>query len=188
MNIGDMLLKAGETALSVAFPGVAGPAISLINGLLPDGKKLPENVTGTQAKTVMDTLSPEHQAVIMGKQIDLQIAESNNWASIQESLSKADEAGASTRPKIANRMSIMIVLFTLFCMIMMTIIVYKKDADMLKIFVQLWPMALTMIGTPTLLLRSYFGMRTKEKQSRYHLATGQQPPANGLSSLIGLFK
>ena len=40
-----------------------------------------------------------------------------------------------------------------------------------------------VIGTPTALLRAYFGMRTKEKQSRYSAAAGQDM-SSGLAGLV----
>ena len=62
-----------------------------------------------------------------------------------------------------------------------------ENTEMLKELKESWELMLVLLGTPTALLRAYFGMRTKEKQARYAAATGQ-PIAGVMGGVLGLFR
>ena len=66
--------------------------------------------------------------------------------------------------------------------------VWSNQPESLQILSGSWELMLVLLGTPTALLRAYFGMRTNEKKARYSAATGQ-PIATGIAaSLSGLLK
>lgn len=173
------------TAASTLIPG--GPLIlGAVNAMLPDDKKLPESATGNDIRNAVNQLKPEQRASLMEKQLEVEITEIKSWEGIQASLSKADAAGSSTRPFIALMMAwcvaIVVVLFS--CVWAYAIVVDHYDT--LETLGESWPMMLAVVGTPTALLRAYFGMRTKEKTARYSAASGQ--PSGAIANLIGAFR
>ena len=183
MNLLKILGQVGGAVVSTMVPGGAA-IVAGINAFLPDDKKLPETATGVQVQDAISTLPPDQQAAVLSKQYDVEITKSNNWASIQGHLSEADKAGASTRPTISMMMAWLVVLqvFTL-CALMSATIALRDDhlLDTLKDF---WPLILTSMGTPIMLLRSYFGMRTEEKKHRVHAASGVAPTVMSLAKLF----
>lgn len=188
MNFGklfDAIKGPLLTAASSVIPG--GPLIlGAVNAMLPDDKKLPETATGNDIRNAVNQLPPEQRGSLMEKKLDVEIAEINSWEGIQASLSKADQAGSSTRPLIALMMAWCIVLFVALFSIVWGYSVVADHYDTLETLNESWPMMLAVIGTPTTLLRSYFGMRTKEKTARYSAASGQ--PVGAIANLIGALR
>ena len=189
MNFGKIFdsLKGPLAAVaSTMIPG--GPAIlAAVNAFLPDEKKLPDTATGGDIVSAVGSLPPEQRSSLMEKQIDLEIEKVHSWTDIQKSLNEADASGASTRPWIAKMMATIVAIAVLMFMVVWALAIGTGDAETLKALSDSWAMMLTVLGTPTALLRAYFGMRTKEKQARYSAASGQ-PMAGGISSLIGILK
>jgi len=185
MNLLSILGKVGSGIISTLIPGGGGAAIVAgINAFLPNDKQLPENATGVQAQDAVSRLPPEQQAQVLSKKYDVQIAEVNAWASIQDSLSKADQSGASTRPQISMMMAWLVFLqvFTI-CALMMACVAMRNN-ELLSTVKEFWPMLIASMGIPSGLLRSYFGMRTEEKKHRVHAATGVAPIAGLISSIF----
>lgn len=187
MNFGklfDTLKGPLLTAASTLIPG--GPLIlGAVNAMLPDDKKLPDTATGGDIRNAVNQLPADQRGSLMEKQLDVEIAEINAWEGIQGSLAAADATGSSTRPYIALMMAWTVVTVIIVFTIAWTAAVIGEDNETLKVLSDSWPILLAVIATPTALLRSYFGMRTKEKTSRYSAATGQ---AIGLASIIKAFK
>lgn len=189
MNFGKLFDAIKGPLLTVAstlIPG--GPVIlSAVNALLPDDKKLPATATGQEIRGVVNSLSPQARSSLMEKELDVEIAEINSWANIQESLAKADASGASTRPYIAKMMAWCVVLVIGLFVSVWAVAIITKDVETLKVLADSWITVFAVIATPTALLRAYFGMRTKEKQARYGMASGQSP-VSGLTTLINAFR
>jgi len=183
MNILKILGKVGSAVVSTMVPG-GGAIINMVNEFLPDDKKLPENATGAQAQEAISTLPPVQQAEILAKKYDVEIAEIQSWAAIQDSLSKADQSGASTRPDISMMMAWLVVLQVFTICALMTASIAMRNNELLGTIKDFWPMLLASMGTPIMLLRSYFGMREREKKHRVHAATGIAPIAGVISSLF----
>lgn len=95
MELGNILKKAGSAVISSVIPG-GGLVIDFINNFLDDDKQLPSTATGHDAQAAIDGLTPDLRLQLMTKQLDVQIAETNAWASVQQALAKADETGNST--------------------------------------------------------------------------------------------
>jgi hypothetical protein len=170
---------------SALIPG--GPLVlAAINEILPENKQLPDTVTGSDMRRAVSRLDPVQRASLMEKQLDVEIAELNTWATIQEAHSKADSTGSTTRPTIAMMMAWVVVLEVVIIVVAWAYAVFTGDNAMIKEVNEAWPMLLAIVATPTALLRAYFGMRTKEKAARYSASTGQ--PLGMVANLIKEFK
>ena len=81
-----------------------------------------------------------------------------------------------------------VVSFTVIIFVSMwTIAIFRDQSDMVKRLSDSWPLMLTVLATPTALLRAYFGMRSREKKSRYANAIGQTQP-NLVADIIKAIK
>jgi len=184
MKLGEILAKVGSTIVKSVVPG-GGLIIDLVNGFLPEGKKLPEDATGEQVNQVVKTLPSEQQSQIYLKEIDVELAEISSWTQVQGSLAEADKAGASTRPKIALMMAYIVGFVVLSFSSMWIVAIFRDQVEMVRRLADSWPLMLTIVATPTALLRAYFGMRSKEKKERYSAAMGQAvQPKNFLVDII----
>lgn len=183
MKLGDILKKAGSAIIRSVVPG-GGLIVDLVNGFLPQAKKLPADATGEQLDQAVKTLTPGQQSQLYMKEIDVELAEISSWTQVQGSLAEADKAGASTRPKIALIMAYIIGFVVLAFSAMWIVAIFRDQIEMIKRLADSWPLMLTIIATPTALLRAYFGMRSKEKKERYSAAVGQAVRPNFLVDII----
>jgi len=189
MKLLDIVSRVGTAVLKDLVPGGAA-IVDGINALLPDDKKLPADATGTQVAGAVGTLTPEQQSQVLMKEYDLQIAEVNSWSQVQGSLADADKAHASTRPQIAGWMAACVVFAVFMAVTAWAISIFTESPSMLKAVQQSWPLIVTIIGTPTFLLKTYFGARMKEKQSRYAAAMGKPaaPATNFIADVVNAIK
>lgn len=185
MNIADIIKTAGTAAVTAAFPPAAA-LIPVINAFLGDDDKLPDNATGHQVDDALARLRPEDRATILQLQLQADIEDSRSWAAVQDALSRADAAGASTRPRIAMMMAWLVVL-QVFTLCIALAVAVGESSDPLQVLTDMWPLILTAMGTPVWLLRSYFGLRTREKENRYRVATGNAPQAGMADVLRSVF-
>lgn len=186
-TIGSILGRVGSAIVKDVVPG-GGLLVDAINAFLPVDKQLPANATGAQATAAVATLPPDQQASVLSKEVDLDIAEVNAWARVQGSLADADKSGASTRPAIAKMMAWTVVYAVIaFVTAWIICIAYHQDAT-LKVLGDSWPLMVTVLGTPTALLRAYFAMRTREKRARYSAAVGQAAQPNVLADIVRAVK
>lgn len=188
MNIESILKKVGGAIIRDAVPG-GGLIVDAINSVLPDDKKLDATATGIQAQTAVNALPPEQRAPIMTKELDVEMTQANAWAQVVDSLSKADAAGSSTRPQIAVMMARVVAFAVIMATASWAIAIFSGKTDLLKTLNDSWGLLLAILGTPTALLRAYFGMRSDEKKARYAAATGGQVQPSGLlAGLASLMK
>ena len=181
MDLKNILISAGTTVFKNSVPGGA-LIIDVVNDLLPDNKKLSKESTGFDIKSAIETLPEDQKSSLLMKEFDVEIAEVNNWSIIQASLADADKAGSSTRPKIAMMMAYVVVVSILLFMSLLSISIFNNNTAMVELLGNSWPMIIAVLGTPTALLTAYFGMRTKEKRSRYAAASGQ--PVSRIAGII----
>ena len=180
MKLGKILTTVGSSIIRNVVPG-GGIVLDAINALLPEHKRLPENATGEQATQAVNSLPPDQQAQILLKEIDVEIAEINSWTQIQGSLAEADKVGASTRPRIALMMAEIVAFVVIAFSSMFIVAIFRDQTVMIEKLTTSWPLMLAIIATPTVLLRAYFGMRTKEKKERYRMVAGMgEEPANSI--------
>lgn len=183
MNLQSILKKVGGAIIRDVVPG-GGLVLDLVNSFLPEDKQLPTTATGDQARAAVEAMPPDQRAMLMAKELDVEIAEINSFAAIQESLARADAAGASTRPEIAKMMA-QVVCFAVVVVVGSYAVAIWRDSGVVAKINDSWAVVLTVLATPTALLQSYFGLRTREKTSRYGVAAGQEPPPAGLAGMIG---
>ena len=186
MDLRNILVKAGSAVLSSVIPG-GGLVVELINSFLPGDKKLPKTATGDQATNAIQSLPPDKQLELFTKELDVEIEGIKSFTQVQQALAQADATGSSTRPKIAQQMSTTVCFVIISFSTILIIAILLDRIVMIKNVENLWPLALTIIGTPTVLLRQYFGKRTEEKKARYELA-GKPPDPGLLENIVGLFK
>lgn len=180
------LLSGALNVVGAFIPGVA-IAAKAVNVFLPDDKKIDlKNSTGQDVINVYDNLTPDQQAQI-DQQVEVEMA--NIQASVDklQSMVSAETATANTRPYIAKLMAWAVFIAVMFMMIFWGKAVWVKDVESLKQLAESWPLMLSILATPTALLRAYFGMRTKEKQARYAAVTGQ-PIADAVGGFSRLWQ
>jgi hypothetical protein len=182
MDIGKILSTVGGTVLKNVVPG-AGIVIDLVNGFLPDDKKLDiDTATGTEIANSVSQLPSDQQATILSKQIDVEIEDIKGFTSRFQAAMEADKTGNTTRPQIALMMARVVSFTVIVSISILAVATINKDSSTVDKLSQLWPFILSIIATPTALLRAYFAMRTKEKVSRLQSASDQ--PVSGVGSII----
>ena len=170
------------------FVPYVGPAVKAINSFMPDDKKLPENASKDDIMAAVDSLPPEQKAALMEKQVELEIVKEKEWSKVVDSLARADSTGNSTRPWIAKLMASVVAFAIVIFIIMWAVAVGFNKTEMIKAVNDGWPVVVALLGTPTYLLKAYFGMRTDEKKARYAQSVGQ-PHVSGIAGIIsGLLK
>ena len=183
MDFKSILKTVGGGLISELVPG-GSFIVKAINGFLPDDKKLPENATGEQAKSAIDSLPPDIQAQVLCKEYDVKIEEIRGFTDRFKAMADVDKSGNTTRPEIAMMMA-QVVCFTIIVVVSMyAYAITSHDTNMIKAINDGWPMLTAIIATPTALLRAYFAMRTKEKQHKYEATTGVKPIQGLISSWL----
>jgi hypothetical protein len=187
MNFADAIpfLKTGLSVAAPFIPG-GGAIVAAINAFLPDSDKLADAATGGEILAKYQGLSSDQRLQLESKQIDFEIAESNNWAKNVKSLADADASGSSTRPQIAMLMAYIVVFSVVALIVAIFWAAVTKDSVMINSLSASWELILVALGTPSALLRAYFAMRTKEKQTRY-AAAANQPIADVVGGITKLF-
>jgi hypothetical protein len=179
-------LSGALDVVGAFVPGVAAAA-KTVNALLPEDKKLDlKTATGKDVLNAYNGLDDNQRAAIE-KQFDVEIAEINGSVDKLQAMVSAETPTANMRPKIAYMMAWTVVIAVIGMMVIWAIAVCLKNGEMLKQIAESWELVLVLLGTPTALLRAYFGMRTKEKHARYAAATGQ-PIAGAMGGIMQMFK
>jgi hypothetical protein len=185
LKLKDILKSVGSAVIRNVIPG-GGVVIDAVNAMLPDDKKLPNDATGEQVKHAVDSLPPDQAAMIMAKELDVEIEQIRSWAQIQDSLAKADASGSSTRPWIAKLMAVAVFITIMTVIAAWASAMLNQYTDVLKQIKDSWEFLAIVLAIPSALLRAYFGMRTKEKQARYSAASGQE--LGGIGKILGALK
>lgn len=187
MNIGSILRKVGGSIVKSVIPG-GGIIIDLVNEFMPGDNQLGNDSTGSDIEAAINGLPPDERDKLLAKKLDIEETEIKEWSNVVSTLAQADATGASTRPKIAHLMAYVVAgTISLFVLVWAGSIIFGKP-ETLKQLGSSWPMMLSVLGPPVALLRAYFGMRTKEKQSRYSGAFGMPMPGGILSGIISAIK
>ena len=177
---------AGLMGVVATANPLVGGALALVNRFLPDDKKLSYSATGGEVQLAYNQMPLDLQAKV-DDLAELELSQ------IQASVDKlghmvsVESKSGNTRPHIAVLMAWVVALAVVGLLFIIGVGVCNKDADTLKQVTTAWPLVLAILGTPTALLRAYFGLRTKEKKARYAAATGQ-PIAGMMATLAGLIR
>lgn len=186
MKISD-ILKAGATIGAAFFPPLAA-VIPVVNAFMPSGQKLAETATGSEVSAAIATLPPEQQSTLLGAEIDLEKTKVIEHTKVISELAKVDATGNSTRPDIAVDFSRVISYVVILIVTMWAVAVYNSDTNPLSTINESWPFILAIITPLLAVIRSYFGMRTDEKNTRQHAANGTQAPLKGIANLISMIR
>ncbi|MFT5788017.1 MAG: hypothetical protein ACI8SJ_000112 [Shewanella sp.] len=184
MNLLSILGKVGTSILADVIPG-GNTILTAINAFLPNDKKLSDNATGGDIQQAVAQLPPGVQAEVLTKEFDVEITAIKEHTNVIQALGDVDKSGNSTRPAIAMMMAKIVAFSVIVLISFLAVAMFNKDADTIKAIGDNWPLVIAILGTPTALLRAYFGMRTKEKQQKYH-AVSNTPPESLLSGVLNL--
>ena len=187
MNIGSIIKKVGGAIVKSVIPG-GGVIIDLVNELLPNDNQLGGSATGTDLEAAINGLPPDERNKLLAKKLDIEETEIKEWSNVMETLAQSDATGSSTRPAIAKMMSILVVSVIGAIAFVWMISILRNATETLKQLADSWAMILAMLGPPIALLRAYFGMRTKEKQSRYSGAFGMPMPGGIISTIVSAIR
>lgn len=175
MKISEVLKKVGSAAVKELVPG-GGFLIDLVNDFLPAGEQLHPLATGEQVTAAIAAMPPDIKEKILSKQYDVEIAEINADVEKVKAMAEVDKAGASTRPHIALLMAYVVAIAEVLGVTFWAVAVLQE----MMTVENSWPVLLSLLGPPMILLRAYFGDRRDEKKARYAAATGQGIPSTGI--------
>lgn len=197
MDIKELLLSAGSTALNTFAPGAGTLVHGLLSKYVDDDLPPPEQMTGDDAAAIVSTkLSGEQQAVIFGRKVDLaiqqsveRINESNNAVKIRNMDHTEIIKGVSPRPEAVKKMVSLLALQVYFilgimsvCVVANSILLYKgKEIIEISSIIPDFAIMGTIMGTPALVIMRYFGARSQDKQVAGTVMVGGDP-----SKLVGL--
>lgn len=185
MKLGKIIKTVGSSLLRDIVPG-AGIVIDTINAVLPKNKKLDvDTATGNDVTQAVNSLPPDKQADLLSKEFDVEIEEIRGFTERFQAAMEADKTGNSTRPRIALMMGRTVCFTVITSITALFIAIFTKNFEMVKYMADLWPLMLTILATPTALLRAYFAMRSKEKEARYQMASDQEiSPGNLITKIV----
>ena len=183
MDFGSILKTVGSGLISTLVPG-GSAIIAGINAFLPDDKKLPDNATGEQAQSAINTLSPHDKAIVLSKQFDVEITAIKEYTKVAMALGDVDKTGHSTRPTIAMMMACCVVFAIFVTISLFAYAIFKSDSKMIEAITGGWPFIVGVLSVPSSVILHYFGKRTKEKQQKYEAVTGISAPIGILASIF----
>jgi hypothetical protein len=187
MDFKSILKTVGGGLISSLVPG-GSAIVAGINAFLPDDKKLPENATGIQAQDAINSLPPETQAQVLCKEHDVTIEEIRGFTNRFQAMCDVDKTGNTLRPQVIMMMAIC-VMFAIFVTVsFFAYAVVEGDDKLITAITNGWPFIVGVLAIPGALLRSYFGLRTKEKQQKYEATTGVSSPLGVLGQIASSFK
>ena len=179
MNILSILKNVGTGILSATPYGAL--AIPVINALLPDESKLPNDVTGVGAQTALATLRPEQRQKIELAEIDLLIEEERGRTARYEAMAASD--GQETRAILVKRaMNALIWLSVLFAAA--TAYVYSTKGAEAAFSLEMAGVYITITGTFTYVVRAYSGDLRTEAKSRHRTIDEKPEPLSAVSAFI----
>jgi len=187
MKLSNILKKVGKSVLTSVIPG-GELVLNIVNEFLPAKKKLDKTATGADIEKVIDSLPPDQKNKLLEKELDVKITEIQEWTKVVDTLANADAAGSSTRPIIAKWMAQAVCFAVIVFVSVWAVSILRDQVDTIKQLQDSWPLMLTVLATPTALLRAYFGMRTKEKKVRYESVSGQQGKNDLITNIMSIFK
>ncbi|MGS0691181.1 hypothetical protein [Shewanella sp. 30m-9] len=185
MNLLSVLGKVGTSILADVIPG-GNAILTAVNAFLPDDKQLGDKATGSDIQQAVAQLPASVQAEVLTKEFDVEIVAAQEHTKVIQALGDVDKTGQSTRPAIAMMMAKIVAFSVIVLISFLAVAMFNGDAAIVSAIGNNWVLVVAILGTPTALLRSYFGMRTKEKQQKYQ-AVSNTPPESGIGQIVSLF-
>ena len=190
-DLAGTFMDAGLNLVSNAITGGGKKAKEYIEEKTGISLKDPSKLSGDDMAEIAK-LEADPEAAIKLKELSLEFlkeesrheeATDQNWEDRLKILADADATGNSIRPWGA-KMFIIAVFYAEIVAISAWAYAVIKTPESLS---TTWPLLLAIIGPPLGVVRSYFGMRTKEKKARYDM-TASIPPKSIVKDIIGAFK
>jgi len=175
MKLSDIFKKVGAGIIKDAIPG-GSVIMGVINELLPN--KLPDNATGKDLQSAIESLPIEDQAQLLDKQFDVDIATIKEEGDTLRTIMSLDQH--STRPFIARWSFITVAAVTMLIVVMWSYAVTQGNIKLVLSITNGWPMILALLTPFFVLLRGYFGILQKESQNKLDASNG-----NPTSSIVG---
>lgn len=190
MKLKTILSSIGSNALkTISGVNIVFSIIEFINDLLPEDECVTENHTGNDIIRVLERfMSPNRLEKILNHEFEFEIESIRNHAVIAEALSEVDKMGKSTRPYIAKLIAINTVIIIDLIVIGFLYAILAEKKEMADIIKESWPLIVGTLTPFIVLLRSYFGLRSKEKFHKYEALTNIPGPLNVVSKLIESLK
>ena len=189
MNLLSILGRVGTSILADVIPG-GNAILKVVNEFLPDDSKLGDKATGAEIQSAVSSLPAEQQAQVLTKEFDVEITAIKEHTNVIKALGDVDKTGNSTRPAIAMMMARIVAFAVVVLISFLAVAMFNKDVDTIKAIGDNWPLVIAILGTPTALLRAYFGMRTREKQQKYQAVSNVAPIStfSGMLNRLGVRK
>ncbi len=194
MDWTDVAKTAGDIGLKVIGTALGGPAGAGIASSLAQSLGLESTASPDVVNTALAAADPATmvklkaiEADIAKAKIGLQSTELTTFAAVQASLAQADAAGSSTRPKIAENMSRLLIFETVALTLAVIAAIFLKPTA-LNDLSSAWPIIGSVFAAPVTIVYQYFGKRTTEKTARYNMAIGQSTvkPAGMISAMASV--
>lgn len=181
------ILKLGAIAGAVAYPPLAA-ALPLINAFLPPDKRFDNVATGNDILAGMAGMPIDQQNMILEAEIDLEKTKVIEHSKIQQALAAVDMTGNSTRPMTVVKLTNAVCYVIVLVVTMWAVAIFASELEMVGMITDGWPMILAIITPMLAVVRSYFGMRTDEKNTRQHVAHGYSRPLQGIAAVVGAMR
>jgi hypothetical protein len=181
------IIKAAATIGAPFFPALAA-TIRVVNAFLPDDKRLPDTATGSDVDVAIKGLPADRQVELLNADIDLEKTKVIENTKVTQALAEVDKAGASTRPAIAKSFSRTVCFVVILIASMWAYAVLAGKNELLEIIIDSCLMIVALIAPLLAVIRSYFGLRTDEKNTRQHTANGLASPLKGVASFISAIR
>jgi hypothetical protein len=184
MKIADILKKVGAGVIKNTVPGGA-LIVDIVNDLLPDKYKLPEDVTGSDLEKTIKGLPPEAQAAIFEKELNIQQIEiQESHSTLRVALDSDAKNPHSTRPYIAKHSFHVIGVAILITVSAWAYGVVIGNAEIVRSVMDGWPFILAAVGPLVYLLHAYFGILKTEHKNKLDAANGKQAQSEGIAGII----
>lgn len=180
MNLFKIIKKIGGGIIKNAIPG-GGMLLGAVNELLPSGSKLSENATGADLGAAVDALPADERTKLLAKEFDVEIEAHHTLQTMLESDTKNPQ---TTRPHIALGCFYVIAGTTLATVGIWSYAVIQGKPEMVNAIMNGWPFVVSITGTLSTVLLSYFGHLVKEGKNKMDAANGVSQPS-GIAGLIG---
>lgn len=183
MKLWDIVKTVGGAVVRNAVPG-GGMLVDVVNGFLPEDKKLPTGATGTDIANVVDRLPPDARAELLGREFDVditQIQESN--ATVRAMLEADTRNPHTTRPYIAKGAFHVVAFAVIVAISVWAYGVFTGDKTLVTAVMGGWQFVLAAIGPLVTLLWAYFGVLKQEHKNRLDAAGGGSS-TSGLAGVI----
>lgn len=188
MNLLNLIKTVGAGVIRDVVPG-GGLIVGAVNELLPVGKKLANNATGSDINSAIESLPHDQRAALLNKEFDVdmtQIKESN--ATVRAMLEADTKNPHTTRPYIVKHAFHTVAGISIAITIMWMYGVGSSNEKLVKAVMDGWPFVTAIIAPFVTLLWAYFGVLKQEHKDKLNAAGGVSSPSGIIGLLSNIIK